>query len=518
MPSDPTDSISPAWERAVLLGAIAAAVVSVVVSTGRYGMGVTSDSVAYFDGARAIAEGRGYTDNLGGPILGWPPGYPAALALVGRLGLGLDAAARIVSVVGYAVTVLLTYVLLRRHVRSPAVRAGGTIVVGCSAVLLEVYSKALSEHLFLPAILLFVLVGEELMDRPTDNRLLGAAIALTWTAFYLRYAGVVLVGVGALVLVIANRARPGTALTRTTVFVLTAVVVPALWLTRNVVAAGEPMGPRAPAASSPALNIFRVTRELSRWIGTDLAGRPLTVAVYVCGAVALGALGWLALRRPDLRPRDLSHLVPLVVMVIVYLVYLFAAASLVAFAAIDSRFVVPVFAPAVVLGAWLFEQVRDRLGSWRTALTVAGVAWVALNVAWFAGSAIDHAREGAGGFATERWHESEILVDAARLDFSVPTYSNNKRAISLFLGEPAWRTPARTYYASDQETPQLSGFVRRVACAGQAQLVWFVPHHAKHLYDLDDLRAEVVLEPVVERSDGTIFTVRPRADSAFECS
>src|SRR5439155_6001990 len=118
---------------------------------------------------------------------------------------GMDAldAARGLSVAALVATIVLGYILLRRHVRSERVRVVATVSIGCSAVLLEIYEKALSEHLFLPVLLLFVLVAEEVLARPRYGLLVGAMVLLAWIAFYLRYAGVVLAVVGALVVIVA---------------------------------------------------------------------------------------------------------------------------------------------------------------------------------------------------------------------------------------------------------------------------------------------------------------------------
>ncbi len=215
--------------------------------------------------------------------------------------------------------------------------------------------------------------------------------------------------------------------------------VPIVWMVRNVRGGGDPLGPRAESSATLVSNVRRVANEFSQWVGTQIAPPALRAVILAGLLLALALLAVVAVRRRAPLPADWIRMVPLALLVVVYVGYLVASASIVAFGAINTRFLLPVFVPVVVLGAWLFERVRDRVpsASWRTALTVIGLAFVVVNVLWFAGRAIGYAQDGAGGYSTERWHDSPLMSDVDRLDFSVPTYSNDARAIELFLEKPA---------------------------------------------------------------------------------
>ena len=163
--------------------------------------------------------------------------------------------------------------------------------IGCSAVLLEIYEKALSEHLFLPVVLAFVLVAEEVLTRPRHGIPAGAMLLLTWVAFYLRYAGVVLIAVGALVLLVATlAARALVGIARAAGFTIAGLSVPLVWMVRNLQAGSGALGPRAGASASVFTNVSRVANELSTWVGTDATPSILrrAVLVVVFGAVVAG--------------------------------------------------------------------------------------------------------------------------------------------------------------------------------------------------------------------------------------
>ena len=495
---------------AVLLGATS---LGTLLATARYGIGLTPDSVVYVTGARSFADGHGYT-RAGTAITDFPPGYSATLSLAERIGVDATDAARVLSVVAFLATVLLGYVLLRRHVRSQSVRLAATVVIGCSAVLLDVYEKALSEHLFLPVLLGFALVIEGLAQRPRSVGLLAGAVGLVWAAFYLRYIGVVLAAVGGIVILTAEwRRNRALAILRGAAFSAIALSAPIFWMIRNVDAGSDPFGHRASASVSVFTNVSRIAKQVSTWMFTDVGPGAVRLLLLIA-ALFVAALLAVRLRHDGAGPpADWRSMFPLTLLVVVYVVYLAGSASVVAFGAIsNTRFMVPVFVPIVVIGAWMFEHVRRRVRGEdiRRAITMVAGAWVALNVVWFAARAVHSAQHGAGGYASARYHNSQILEDVKRLDSSVPAFSNDVPAVSLFAGRDVRPSVARTYFQSDDETGRLGDFVRFVGCHSRVELIWFLPNPRPYMYTPAQLSQKVRLDVVVKRTDGVIYDVRSR--------
>ncbi len=493
----------------VLLGTTA---LGTLLATARYGIGLTPDSVVYVTGARSLADGHGYTRG-GTAITDFPPAYSATLSLAERLGMDAIDAARVLSVVAFMVTVVLGYVLLGRHVRSPGIRVAATVVIGCSAVLLDVYEKALSEHLFLPVLLGFALVIEALARRPRSVALLAGAVALVWAAFYLRYIGVVFVAVGAIVILAAEWRRSRVfAVLRGAVFAAVALSAPILWMIRNVDAGSDPFGHRASASVSVFTNVSRIAKQVATWLLTDEGPSAVRLLLLIAALLFAGVFA-VRLRLDGARlPADWRSMLPLTLLVVVYVVYLAGSASVIAFGAIsNTRFMVPVFVPAVVIGAWMFEHVRQRVRSAdvRRAITVVAAAWVALNVVWFAARAVRSAQDGAGGYASARYHDSQILKDVKRLDVSIPAFSNDVPAVSLFASRDVRSSVARTYFQSDDQTGRLGDFVRFVGCHARVQLIWFLPNPRPYLYTPGQLAQKVRLTVVVKRADGIIYDLTP---------
>lgn len=495
----------------VLLSVVGLTVVGTVVATMRYGIGLTPDSVVYLDGAESLADGRGYTRE-GVPITIFPPGYPAVLAVGERLGLSTVGTARLIAVISAAGTTLLGYVLLRRHVRSTSALIAGTIVIGCSAVLLGVFKRALTEHLFLLVVLLLLLAAEELADRPRNLRLLAASAVLVWVGFYLRYAAIVMLPFMALVVLIATwplgRVQ---ALVRSAAFGAVAFAGPALLMLRNIDEGSGAMGGRQDASASPFTNVGRTAVTLGGWLAFDgpVALRlAAVVAVVAAAAAVLVATGVPSRSRLVAGGREMW---PIILFLAVYVVYLIGTASVVAFAAIQTRYLIAVFVPGVVLAAWGFERAHGRLlGSARTVLSGAVALWIGANVVWFGARSVEAARHGAGGYATVDWHTSRIMRDVRSIDPAVPLFSNDPKAIQLFADRPATESVAKTWVGTTDPTGDLPEFLELVACEGRIELVWFEgPGTRTRLYTPTDLAEHLDVVPQVARDDGTIYEVTP---------
>jgi hypothetical protein len=485
-----------------------------LVSTMRWGIGLTPDSFVYLNGARSLANGHGYTSD-GQAITAFAPGYSAVLSLAPRVNISVDDFARVLAGLSFAATVVLGYVLLRRHIRSRKIIIAATVAIGCSGVLLQTYKEALSEHLFIVVVVLFVLVAEELLQRPLALVPAAILVTLTWAAFYLRYAGLIFVPLAALLALIALwRTSTRRALVQSAIMLLAGVALPAVWMKRNTNLGTGALGTRQDAAAGLVTNVARTSRELSTWLATSATPAVLRLLVFMAAATVV-AIVIVALVQRQLRiPNDAREVIPAALVSSVYLAYLTGTASLVAIAAINSRFLAPAYVPAVVVGAWVFERLRPQVSlPVRRWINGVAAAWLVVTVVWFAGMTVTSARSGAGGYATESWHDSKLVDDVRKLDASVPTYTNDAVAIELFTGRLVPLSVARTFFQSNEETGDLPSFLHAIECDGHAELVWFLPNGRPRLYTPEQLAQYVQLRPRVTRPDGVIYDVTPNPGS-----
>ncbi|MEQ1788210.1 MAG: hypothetical protein ABL966_14245, partial [Acidimicrobiales bacterium] len=424
--------------------------------------------------------------------------------------------ARIVAVVAFALTTGLGFVLLRRHVRSTSVLMAGTVVIGCSAVLLSIFERSASEHLFIVVVLLLLLVAEELIERPAHLWLLVAACTLVWAAFYLRYAGLVLVPfTAAVVLVTSWSSGPRAAAARSAGVVALSLSAPVLWMLRNLDAGNDAMGTRREASASLLTNIERTTLTLGGWVSFQ---GPTALRVAALAALVGGVILLLVLLRPA-PARVAAHgrgVWPLLLFVVGYVLYLVLTATVVAFAPISTRYLIPVFVPTVVLAAWAFDRALPRLRRpARVALSAAALVWVVANIAWFGARALESQQHGAGGYATRAWRESALIDEVARWPATEAIVTNDVPAVELFTGRRLLESVPKTFLGSNEASGSLPEFVERVRCEGHVALAWFTRSGTRErLYSPRELARHLRLVPLVEVDDGVIYDLTPLEDGS----
>ena len=112
-----------------------------------------SDSVSYIVSARNLLRGSGlgtfYPDGSFHWETHFPPFYPLTLAFFGAAGADLVSAARWLSLGLFVLTILGVGLLLRRFGSAPALALGGAFLVAIFPTMLNMFSSAMSEPLFI---------------------------------------------------------------------------------------------------------------------------------------------------------------------------------------------------------------------------------------------------------------------------------------------------------------------------------------------------------------------------------
>src|SRR5512143_2678189 len=153
--------------RIFLLVLSAIGLVLILLTTSKYGAGVSSDAARNLSTADSLLAGQGFVDMLGAPFVLWPPLYPLLLAGLSRLtGLGTFEVAGFLNVLLYAVNIWLAGWLLYRIFREkPFYAVVGALIVLLSRSTLRIYANVASEPLFATFMLLFFLAaGRYLRD------------------------------------------------------------------------------------------------------------------------------------------------------------------------------------------------------------------------------------------------------------------------------------------------------------------------------------------------------------------
>ncbi len=242
----------------------AVGLVLILITTSKYGAGVSSDAARNLSTADSLLQGKGFVDMLGAPLLLWPPLYPLVLAGLALItGLGTFQAAWYLNVLLLAVNVWLAGWLLFLIFRDrPVLAVLGSLVVLLSRSLLRIHANVASEPLFETLLLCFFIEAARFLESGSGSAL-WMMFALAGLATLQRYLGVVLVAVGVVVVL----RRDGFArLGRLAVATVASVAPIGAWaLLHNYPISGTLFGPRDLGAMYPLQNIDLSLTKILWW-------------------------------------------------------------------------------------------------------------------------------------------------------------------------------------------------------------------------------------------------------------
>lgn len=501
---------------------------AVLWATGRYGPGISHDSVAYLFAAKSLLAGHGL-EYFGypSPYLQWPPLFPALLAMAGLFGMDAVTAARWLNAFSLAGIILYGGLLLSRLMHHRASALVGISLLVFSAPLIRVSKYVWTEPSFILLFLCFLDAFERYLrvQRRLFLVLASIALSLCWMD---RYIGVAVVMTGGLFLLWEGR-RP--LLRRCQDLLLyAAITVPpiALWMVRNYLLSGTTMGMRRPSTDPLAANIRLTLDSFAAWLRPDphlpvefgagvlAALRLLTAAVplaCLAAVVMLAVFGRLRSADSAEEDRRLWLLKLLAVFLVIYLAQLIGSATWIAFESINDRYVSVLYVPAifafaaavdVLLSRPVFQQTTAARVSWRVVLVLAMVVPVLV-----AADEVNTARTaGAGIYASAPWQENPLIgYLRAQPRTACGYYSNYADGVYALTGIRAYMPPKKTGLAMYG----LAAFRQQVERQSCNYVVWFAGWSPGGVYGVEELGGMYRLEPVYTHSAGVIYrlTARP---------
>ena len=215
---------------------------NILVRTATYGAEVTTGSVAYLSTALNFLAGEGWRDFVDRPLATWPPLFPLLLVAFGWVGIEPLEAGRWINATAFGLTILAAGCWLRSNLQSRWLTLTATAIIAASRPLSDLASRFMTEPLFVLFTLLALMQLAAFLNRRTDAPLWWAAV-FTALAAIIRYAGVVLIGVGVLVLLVRRAPPLAARLKHTIVFGAISSIPLAGVLTRNWAVSGTLTGP-----------------------------------------------------------------------------------------------------------------------------------------------------------------------------------------------------------------------------------------------------------------------------------
>ena len=492
----------------------------ILVRTATYGAAVGGDSTVFLSTALNFLAGEGWRDFRGGPAIEWPPLFPLLLAAFGWVGIELLTAGRWVNAAAFGLTILVAGGWLRSNLRSRWLALATTATLAASLPLSALASKIMTDSLFVLFTLFILMLLAAFLHRKTVAPLWWAA-GFAALAALLRYPGVVLIGTGILLLL------PFARLKQTLVFgacsslpLLAALAY--YWAVAGHLA--QATGDRTDSSGQPLSAGLSQTGEVfGEWVVPPHTpdGVAYLLWLAVAAVVLAGAAVSLHMRSDDSRHEvgplagGLGPAVPFGGFALIYLVFMVVVVPFTVEQGIDSRYLLPVHVPLLLVAAFLLDRFLSIEAAGRMAAAKWGLASLVLlgglahtgfstyrglrltAQAWISGY------EGRT-YNTPYWQHSETLkyLRSHRMDGKV--YTNRP-----FLAWFADRTAAIGKYQ------HLPGAMEWPEIEAGAHIVWLDKSYTFYNFYLDrsylshdtDLRVLPGVETVAELADGAVFRV-----------
>ena len=434
------------------------AAVLVIIATRHHPL-LSPDSITYLSVADHIRAAQGLTDFTGEPLAVFGPIYPLLLSPGGRSLMW----ATLVGVVSIAAGSTLMGLLLHRRV-GPVAAFGGALAFGASQGFVRMASVVWSEAPYAAIALATLLV---LSRSPISNRAAVIGGLLAGVGFLTRYAGVGLMATGAVMVTASTwRAAEGSAvLKRLGAFAGGAIGISSLWVVRNLVRTGQPLGPRFEGgANEPLTRTIRLamigTGRIVMGDGWTLdawarIGTTIVIIVVVLAALAVHSRKSVNLDLGMGTFAVMSFVVPIL-------------ARRITANDIEMRVMSPMLIPTIYFACVTFNRFSTRRILAISATALLGW-WMYQGVA-FAVRFPDLA-PGSAGYKPQFAPQLYDAIDALPADARILTNS-----------------PQRVWWFTDRE-PTLMGFTQprpgnshypldadhtmQEACSGDAYLAWF---------------------------------------------
>ena len=468
--------------------ASAGAMIWIAVLMSLYGPGLSPDSTEYLHMAKEILSGgfRFWSENQ---AVSHPPFYPAMIAaLAGVTGVGVMKAAYWLNVLAAGAMISMTTRGLLESGKSLFVLGGALTFMIFSAPFSEVFSMAWSEIVFIPLV-----YGALWAVANPDRGWFRAAVVpgiLSALALMTRYAGVAVVPVLCLHLLLSVRGG----WKKKWGYAVTAGVIPSAmflaYFLRNLRVSGTGLGVRHASQMGLGDNLRLTVEVFGSW-------------VFWPGLV-LGL--WIGRKNILTWVRNLSPMLRLWgAFALIHVAFIVWTSTTTAYDPIDTRQLTPAL-PALlaIFAAWIHGK----------AGRIAGSVCLALML-WFPARSSPalyrhHTTEGAGGYHTRGWFESELMTHLRKAGVPKNTrvYSNLPDGLYILVGLQAEMSPkGRGYQSAEKTGVTAENLLQRYPGFEGSLWVWFDSTWRDYLLTPEEIEKWCGLERVREFADGVIYRV-----------
>lgn len=476
------------------------AFVFILLFTKHSGVGISPDSVKYLSAAYNIAKQFSFTDYTNNPFVLFPLGYPIFLACFQFVfANSLLQILPIINGLFYAGIVFMTSNVFQQiSPTNKIVRCFVLLLIATSPALLEVYSMAWSETLFIFFTLLFFISLNKYASQSNFKHLLIAAIIASF-AFSVRYAGITFVITGCIIILVNRRLIFSKKLIHFFSFGAVGVILPLINLVRNIIVSETYSGVRQKSLNSFYTNLTNTAEVLEQWFISPLDSSKAGIFLFLFLVINALILLFYSFKK-SLISSSFSSIISL--FFLIYIGFMLAISTVSRFETLSSRLLSPVYISIILLIAIIFLQllqIKNRLIKLTVTflfLLIYGFEqynnYTTNTETW---EGVSYA--GIPGYTANQWDQSPMMnfikKDSSKI---LPViFSNADDAVFFLTGKTAFALPHKDIPAEINSFKMNQSFC----------LIWFFNGQNDDLIDLEYINQYKKAKAVWQFKDGIIY-------------
>lgn len=433
------------YTPAFLAAVIAITALKLLMAYG--GIGISPDSVEYLTTAENIRLHGRIVDFTGEAMVIFPAGYPSLLAGILLLtGKSVLQFAPVLNHILLAGILFLTNHILNGFIKHNwLLKLAILVAIACTRGVLQVYSMLWSETLFVFLSLAFIIALHSYLHTHRLRQLLLLAL-VAGMAVFTRYAGVVLLGTGSILLLADPESGLRKRIWHCFLFNLISIIPVTLNLLHNHKVSGTLTGEREPALSSFADNMNSIGVTLSEWLPVwhvELTGKIL-LSLLLLGAGCVVVYRWLQQQFFS------SYQTLTAAFFLAYTSFMLLVATFSRFEELNNRLLLPVYIPLLLmLTGWGYTAAKSLSGLRKIGLlAVCFCLYTAFHFHQYKqNSAAWNGIKDAGipGYTEDSWKQSETLayIRSHKPGANEVVFAHANDAIWFLCGIYTYRLPHR---------------------------------------------------------------------------
>lgn len=489
----------------------------ILVSTSKYGAGLSPDSVNFIAAARSLLSGQGYLNHDGTVFVWWPPLYPTILAAFGLFGIDPLYAARFFNAFVFGGLVFAAGYFYHSHIKRKFLVLWGAFAVLLSFPHLTSSVMAWSDPLFSLFVILFFITLDRFLK---DNRIstlifLSFIVAL---ACLQRLIGVTLIMTGLILIVFSLSKTPlMKRLKYGMILCMISAAPTCIWMARNYLLTSTLNGPRGNPSGNLIRDFSAVLDVISSWlVPAEISYfHRLLVAVSVISLISLIYYFFCSKDQKELS-HERTAVFSTGIFLFIYIMLLIVSAAKTSLGPVSNRYLSPIY---FIVFYWILKGCENTLdglkGSWKNKKFVMPLVYMLL-MCWLIFPAIRvtekisaYLQSGVREYSKIVWRESPLIrwLQTNTLDGQI--FSNASEAVYILTGKKVKLLYLKDgCRGSDMRGDDGSALEESLSSNRKTYLVWSDRIDRRDLRNVQDCRFVFHLEEIKTFADGAIYLLK----------